>query len=246
MIGGSGPPANAAEESPAPLGEEQNAEVLVEFPTEIPSPTKPPTPTDTPAPTNTPEPTKTPVPTSTPTPTREPIFLSGSGDSVVDLDKWNGAALAHITYTGSSNFAVWNYGFDGERINLLVNIIGEYEGTRALDFRDDEDTVRFVVESSGPWTIEVRPFGAIRSETIPSVFSGVGDDVVFICCADPDTLIIDATNADSNFAIWGYGDTIDLLVNEIAPYSGVVIVGRGISILEIKAEGPWTIEVTAR
>ena len=59
-------------------------------------------------------------------------------------------------------------------------------------------------------------------------------------------LKVDASKAESNFAIWGYGDTRDLLVNEISPYTGVVIVPSGIIILVIEAEGPWSIEVTAR
>jgi hypothetical protein len=130
-------------------------------------------------------------------------------------------------------------------MDLLVNTIGAYEGTLPLDFMAEEDTARFQVESSGEWTIEVLPLLAIRGVDVPGTFSGTGDDVILLGGA-PDLLRIDASNARSNFAIWAYGDYRDLLVNEIAPYTGVVVAGPTTVILAIEAEGEWTIEVTSR
>src|SRR5262249_49952845 len=123
-----------------------------------PQPTHTPVPTETPRPTSTPAPTDTPLPTSTDTATPAPIALTGKGDAVVDISKPHGAALAHIKYGGGGNFAITNYGPNGERINLLVNTIGQYEGTRPLDFLDGEQTARFEVNASGPWEIDVLPF----------------------------------------------------------------------------------------
>ncbi len=60
--GGSGPPATVAEDSAAPVGAEEEVDVLGELPTVIPSPTEPPTPTNTPVPTRTPQPSATPDP----------------------------------------------------------------------------------------------------------------------------------------------------------------------------------------
>jgi hypothetical protein len=204
-----------------------------------------PKPTDTPLPTNTPRPTNTPQPTATDTPVPEPIVISGSGDDVVDIDKWSGPAILRITYHGGSNFVVWNYGTDGEKIDLLVNTIGSYEGTRPLDFMDDEFTTRFQIESSGQWEITILPFIEIRTEQVPSTFIGRGDDVIYLN-GEPDLLRIDASTAKSNFVIWGFGNRIDLLVNEIAPYDGVVIAGSDIFVLVIEAEGDWSIEVTSK
>ncbi len=78
------------------------------------------------------------------------------------------------------------------------------------------------------------------------MFEGTGDDVVYLDGDTPDLLKIDASKADSNFVIWGFGNTRDLLVNEIAPYDGVVIVSSDTSVLVIEAEGAWSIEVTTR
>jgi len=215
-----------------------------------PSRTQPPPatlePTTPPLPTSTPRPTNTPRPSATPTQPPEPIVLSGVGDSVADLEKWAGPALAHITYTGGSNFAVWNYGPDGEKIDLLVNTIGAYDGTRPIDFLEDEDTVRFEVKSSGEWVMQVLPLSDVRRETIPGIFKGVGDDVVFLSGGTPDLLKADASSAQSNFAIWAFGDGRDLLINEIAPYIGTVVMPSGMFLLVVVAQGNWTMEASAR
>ena len=47
-------------------------------------------------------------------------------------------------------------------------------------------------------------------------------------------------NGSSNFAILGWGDRRDLLVNEIGTYSGTVRLGNPLA-LEIKADGEWTL-----
>jgi hypothetical protein len=128
-----------------------------------------------------------------------------------------------------------------------VNTIGKYEGTRPLDFLDGEHTTRFSIESSGAWEIRVLPLQQIRRVTIPGTFEGNGDDVVYLQgTGNPDLLKVDASKAKSNFVIWAYGNTRDLVVNEIAPYTGVVIVSRDTFVLVIEAEGNWLIEVTTK
>jgi hypothetical protein len=164
----------------------------------------------------------------------------------VDIDKWPGPALAHITYAGARNFVVWNYDPTGEQIDLLVNTIGPYDGVRPIDFVEGENTARFQVESSAEWTIEVLPITEVRREQVPGTFSGVGDNVVFIDGGTPDLLKANASTAHSNFVVWAYGNDRDLLVNEIAPYTGTVVIRSAPFLLVIEAEGAWTLEVTTR
>ncbi len=158
-----------------------------------------------------------------------------------------------LKYNGSGNFAVINYDAQGQQIDLLVNTIGKYEGTIPLDFARDfspaEKTARLSVESSGEWEIQILPIedAGLVMVKIPATIQGVGDDVVWIVGLDPDLLIIDATKAESNFAVWGWGPGVyDLLVNEIAPYSGTVIIPMNTVVLIIQATGPWSIEVTTK
>jgi hypothetical protein len=211
--------------------------------TPLPSDTPLPTSTFTPKSTYTSRPTNTRAPTRTPTP--EPILLSGSGDSVVDIDR-DRIGIMHITYSGRRNFIVESYDANGEEIELLVNTIGDYEGTIFFNIRDDDDIARLSIKSSGDWTIEVLPLSMTRHENIPGTITGKGDDVVYLTGGTPDILIIDASITSRNFIIFAWGDDRDLVVNEIAPYTGTVIVSSSTMLLEIKADGDWSIEVKAR
>lgn len=216
-------------------------------PTDTPEPTDTPAPTNTPEPTNTPRPTNTPAPTDTPTATPTPIVLSGSGDSIVDIEKGPDPALVHITgNAGSSFFAVINYDANNEQIGLLVNTTESYDGVRPLDFRNDEHTARFEVQADGAWTIEVIPLTSIERVEIPGAMSGNGDYVFAIIGGTPDTAAITGNAGSDFFAVLGYGNTIDLLVNTTDPYDGTVLLDSGTAIIEVQAEGEWSMEFTAR
>lgn len=186
-------------------------------------------------------PSKTPIPTTPP----EPIILTGSGDSVVDFNKWDRAAILHVKYFGGSNFAIVNYDSQGTRLDLLVNTIGAYDGVVPLDFLDDEYSSRFEITASGPWEIEIMPFTEIDIYPIPGIVSGNGD-YVFLVAGKPDKLNIDASQASRNFAIWGYNLYRNLLVNEIAPYTGTVLAESDMRTFVIIGTGEWSIEITTR
>jgi len=128
-----------------------------------------------------------------------------------------------------------------------VNTLGRYQGTVPLDFLDDQHTSRFEINASGQWEIQVLPLSQVRREQIPGTITGTGDDIVFLDGANPDLLQVDATKAKGNFVIWAYGDRRDLVVNEIAPYQGTVVVSRDTMILVIsEGGGEWTMEVTTK
>ena len=151
-----------------------------------------------------------------------------------------------ITYSGGDNFAVENYDDQGNQIDLLVNVIGSYKGTVPLDFLENESTTRLQITSSGNWTIELLPLTEVRQETIPSQISGVGDDVVYLNGTTPDLLKVEASSARDNFVVWSYGSDRTLLVNEIAPYTGTVIIPSDTKILVIQATGKWSLDVTTK
>jgi hypothetical protein len=53
-----------------------------------------------------------------------------------------------------------------------------------------------------------------------------------------------AHSGESNFAIWHYsGDGSDLIVNEIGPVSGGYRWPSGVAVIEVSADGPWSIAV---
>lgn len=197
------------------------------------------------APTNTPLPTNTPIPTVTSTPVPAPLIFNGQGDYVLDFNKWNDdPAVLHLKNIGSGNFAVWNYGKDGIKIDLLANTIGNYEGFLPLDFLKNEDTTRLEIKSDGQWTVEILPFAPqyLHMFDIPGIYNGNGDDVIFI--KEPDIAKFDC-QFKGNFAVWSYGGTSrDLVVNEIAPYSGTVVLRKDTVILIVKAPGAWSVDIS--
>jgi hypothetical protein len=196
------------------------------------------------APTATKRPTSTPKPTRTPTNTPEPVetlLFSGQGDDVIKLNKWDGFAFLHITYSGARNFIVKNYDKDGNDIDLLVNTVGAYDGYLPLDLFDDEDTDRLEIKASGPWQVEVFPLEQDYFHTIefPGEYYGIGDDVVMME-KSASFIVIFSAEGTRNFIVKAISDSgSDLLVNDIAPYAGASIVKKDTFMFVIKATGPW-------
>jgi hypothetical protein len=69
---------------------------------------------------------------------------------------------------------------------------------------------------------------------------GQGDEVLIMESAafGPARLTHDG---ESNFAVWAYGDSTELLVNEIGHYRGRVLLPDGTVVLDIQADGKWSI-----
>ncbi len=154
--------------------------------------------------------------------------------------------MLHAKHTGSSNFALWNYGPGNQKIDLLVNTIGNYEGFRPLDFMDDEITTRFEVKADGEWQLDILPLTTAPIVDVPASVKQSGDYVFWL--RGSSDLLKAQSNSDSNFVIYGYSasDRRKLLVNEIAPYSGTVMLPSNTYLIVVEAEGAWTIDVTAK
>lgn len=222
-------------------------------PTNTPAPTKTRMPTYTRAPTNTPRPSNTPRPTNTPTipptptSTPEPIHLTGNGSDIVDIDKWDGPAIIVIDANASSrHFALTNYDANNNPIDLLVNTTDPYTGIRPLDWRDGEDTHRLEITATGDWIITILPVSSMAVLEVPGKFEGNGD-FVFQLAGQPADLAIIVGNQDSrHFAVLTYStEGIDLLENTTEPVDNKYMMDGGVFAIEVKATGPWSIEITA-
>ena len=155
-----------------------------------------------------------------------------------------------LTYEGTSNFIVKSYNANNEELDLIVNKIGEYRGRKFLDIFEGQESTRFQIEASGKWEIRVLPFTGTNLTIVlnpTNGFDGTGDDIVVIGDGKWDLLKIDA-KGKRNFIIhgWGKNSGRDLLVNEIAPYNGTIILPTGTYMFEIEATGPWHLEVTTK
>ncbi len=76
--------------------------------------------------------------------------FSGSGDSVTGITSHSGGSW-NISHTGEDNFVVVQYGLDEGYMDLLVNEIGNYNGTVKAESGDD---IFFEVTADGNWSIE--------------------------------------------------------------------------------------------
>jgi hypothetical protein len=100
------------------------------------------------------------------------------------------------------------------------------------------------VETSGSWTITIKPLSSARLWTAGSTATGKGDDVLLVE-SPPSGLVTSRIThqGDSNFAVWVYtvdGDR-DLVVNEIGNYSGEVQILSGTVLVAVTSEGTWSI-----
>jgi len=206
-------------------------------------------PTNTSTPENTATPENTPTPLPSPTSPPEPIVLTGSGDSIVDVGKSSDyPAIMHAKYSSGSNFIVTSYDANNQQMELLINVIGAYEGTVPVDFRESEYTSRLEIKAAGPWEIQILPLIQVRRATIPGTIEGTGDDVIALDGDNADTMIANASLGSSNFVVYSYSTSgsIDLVFNEIAPYTGTALLDPDTFIISVNATGPWSLEITTR
>ena len=180
--------------------------------------------------------------TTTVPPFWEPFTVDGSGDNFFEYTVPNGdAAVLEISHTGLSNFAVWTYDSDNEPLDLLVNTIGNYSGDRPVNFLVDETVAFLEITADGSWEVTAHDLASLPIQDQSA--SGVGDDVVVLNLTSPQVTL--THNGESNFAIWAWTfDEVDLLVNEIGPYSGTVrSPNGGFVVYDITADGDWTVNV---
>lgn len=171
---------------------------------------------------------------------------SSSGDEVVELSLDADAAVVTFTHDGSQRFSVSKLDGDLAPMELLVDAIGSYEGTRPV--WQPRTLGGFEILADGDWTYAVVDLDYARHEYCP--IEGNGDDLVVIKDLQPDgfepgdPLSVDITfDGDTVFDIWIYGFSApEHLIETTGPYEDTIIVTGGMVIWEILANGgAWTI-----
>jgi len=212
-------------------------------------------PVSTPSPTATPIPKTTPTPeATTPTPTPEPepesIALSGTGQEATSkFSLENGLSIFRMTHDGDSNFAIWLLDDKGNNVDLLVNKIGEFDGSKAIGISND-GIYLLDISADGGWTITIEQPRPPTAPSVPKTLKGKGQQVSELFYLDKGLARFEMTHdGDSNFAIWlldDEGNNVDLLVNKIGEFDGSKAVGiskGGIYLLDISADGNWEISI---
>jgi hypothetical protein len=178
---------------------------------------------------------------------REPfddVVYTGSGDSILQIELPGGpdsVGIATITHSGRSNFSIWSLDQNLEQTGLLVNEIGNYAGTVPFNLASGETITAFEIGADGPWVVTLRDILTVREAPQGSSTTGEGSDVLLY---RGDATVATITHeGDSNFSIWSYGQGTDLLVNEIGNYTGQVRWQAGLALIEIGADGSWSISL---
>ncbi len=166
--------------------------------------------------------------------------FQGRGDKVLALHLEEGYVhIATITHQGSSNFSIKALDATGAMTDLVVNEIGTYSGVRPLDLRSTPAALQ--IRADGSWKIVVQI--AQKAPLWTGASSGKGAAVLRISpdALDGLTTVKITHNGTSNFAVWAYGNSSNLLVNEIGAYTGETLLPQGTVLLEVKADGAWSI-----
>lgn len=187
-------------------------------------------------------------PTAVPTPVV--LNFKGTGQQVSPkFQLHRGLAIFHMTHKGRRNFSMPLLDSQGEYIELLVNRIGTFDGSKAVGIKTD-GTYVLDIAADGAWTVTVQqPTAAMAEETSPLNFMGTGQQVspLFTLGKGLTTFHLTHTKGKSNFAVFlmdGEGNSVELLVNTIGAFDGskaATIRTAGSYILDISADGDWTI-----
>jgi len=166
----------------------------------------------------------------------------GQGDDVIKLEIPAVPVVVELTHDGTSNFAVTSLDDSFESIDLLVNEIGPYEGTRGMQLSEDEIVTGLEIMADGNWTYEIRPVA--QEPVLSCPVNGRGDDIIVLSNFKDSGRPADLTHdGESNFSIVTYGGFLpDLIVNEIGPYDGTVKVSAEPFVWDITADGAWSID----
>lgn len=186
-------------------------------------------------------PSETATPSASPSPTS--VTYTGAGSKVLRISKSNEPMAVTITHTGTSNFVVTNLDASGQEINLLVNTIGDYHGTRLIDALEEEHTAALKIEADGTWTVTLKSLSLLPVWDGAGAWTGHGDNLLLLKPGSFTGLaVVKITNSgEGNFVVTAYGENVDLLVNEIGNYSGEQQVPSGTVLLEVESDGTWTL-----
>jgi hypothetical protein len=107
---------------------------------------------------------------ASPTAAASPIVLSGSGRaSLPAIALPAPISVAHITHQGAGRFSVQS--FVGSSGDLLVNVVGAYDGVRPLL---EGSPAQLTIDADGTWSVSITPIACCSPA---GEFSGRGDAV---------------------------------------------------------------------
>ncbi|HLH24804.1 MAG TPA: hypothetical protein VK066_19965 [Chloroflexota bacterium] len=178
-----------------------------------------------------------------------PIELQGQGQQLTPpVPLHAGLVVAELTHNGRANFITTLLDSTGGRVQGMTNVIGPFNGSTAFGIRTDGD-YSINVQADGAWTIRLRQPAAV-AETDATSFSGVGQTATPMFALAPGLRRFTLSHSGAeNFIVVlldAQGRRVNGLVNEIGAFNGskgVQIRQDGVYVLNVQADGPWTITI---
>src|SRR5699024_10013111 len=113
---------------------------------------------------------------------------------------------------------------------------------------DHGDAVAIQVNGMGDWTISLEPVStAVPWTDADQPLEGQSSEVYSVGWDVSGEDLAMEHNGESNFAIWAMDLTsgsYDLLANEIGPYEETVTLPSGTTLLDVTADGEWSLNVS--
>ena len=167
----------------------------------------------------------------------EQFTLTGNGNDTVAFQVPDDlATVLHITHEGTSAFTVQTNNADGEPIEKLVETVGHYDGSRAVNLIVEDVISGIEVVADGDWSITATYLGSLDRDLDQA--SGSGDDVLLMDLTSPAMTITHDGQSDFYVFLWAF-DSQGFLVNDSGPIDTTVSVPLGGVVIEIHADGNW-------
>lgn len=164
---------------------------------------------------------------------------SGNSDAVLLVSATDLLWTFHVSGNPSGNhFAVKGYDENLSGTELFVNTSDPYDG---VTIDPSQSTAFLIVSAASDWTVEIEAAKDQPEAHKGDTITGSGDAIIMTNKVGTTASI--SGNADAHhFAVksWSYNDS-DLLVNTSDPYEGTVMLKFDPTLVEINAEGDWTI-----
>ncbi|HVL51535.1 MAG TPA: hypothetical protein VM754_08565 [Actinomycetota bacterium] len=171
----------------------------------------------------------------------------GEGSKEQSIQAGGGLTIITLTHEGGQNFVV-QFG-QGENMQLLVNEIGNYRGSKAVGLPVGTYTLK--IATRGRWTARVDQSVPTEAPSAPKKLEGDGaeaSDFFFLSAGTARFKL--SFEGDGLFAPYllkaSDGSVVTVLANEFGRFTGdkaVEIAEDGIYLVDVTGSGRWSIDV---
>jgi hypothetical protein len=175
--------------------------------------------------------------------------LNGRGQQASQrFDLERGLTIFRLQHSGQRNFIVSLVDSNGRQADGLVNVIGPFEGGKAVGIANAGEYLANV-QADGEWTITVEQPKPTGADAPPRTFEGHGQMFSPFFQLEGRLVTFKLKHGGQrNFIVSlldANGRQAEGLVNHIGPFDGSKAVGqrRGLHLLNIQADGEWVITV---